>query len=597
MNTPSKTFDSRTALAILLCIMVVFSYEHLVMAPYRDQYATAHTVNPAVAPIAEGGAANAPVGSAPTLSGSAGAPVVASTAQTVVPSIAEVAGAESVSIRTPNFIARLSSRGGRLTSLQLLNYKEDINPSDRSAPERLVEMVRVQEGMEFPLGVTVDGVADGGVNYTFSASTGVNSAEYALNPGESLTLTLRGVHPHGTVIKKLAFNGHSFAIRTETMVENNTKSNVSLSWTRFISETDAKFAFDPPTVSYLTNESSVKTLPLATPIASQVVPPSRWLAIGSKYFLAALDVPAPAVGAADAAANRSIELSSAAVKDGTGYTLAVKSIGGSQTVVVYGGPRATEALEIAGNSLNRAVDLGYFSFLAAPLLVGMNFFYGIFGNYGLAIILLTLVIKLLFLPLTRKSYESMAAMQEVQPEVAALRERIKDATQLNQEMMALYKRKGVNPLGGCLPVVIQIPVFLGLYNALLQAIELRHEPFALWIRDLSSPERLMLFGLPVPLMILLLGASMFVQQMSQPKTTLDPLQQRIMMLMPVMFTGMFIVFPMPAGLVLYWLVNNLITIVQQVYLKGHRKANPLVATLVASMGIFCIAYVLTLLPF
>jgi YidC/Oxa1 family membrane protein insertase len=188
----------------------------------------------------------------------------------------------------------------------------------------------------------------------------------------------------------------------------------------------------------------------------------------------------------------------------------------------------------------------------------------------------------------------MKAMQDIQPEIKVLRERVKDPTELNQETLALYKKRGVNPVGGCLPMMLQIPVFLGLYNALLNAMELRHAPFALWITDLASPERLEIFGIGVPVMILIMGVTMFVQQWTTP-TTADPAQKKAMMLMPFMFTGMFIIFPFPSGLVLYWLVNNLISIVQQVYLRGSSKASPLQATIIASVAIFGLGYIVTLL--
>ena len=161
-------------------------------------------------------------------------------------------------------------------------------------------------------------------------------------------------------------------------------------------------------------------------------------------------------------------------------------------------------------------------------------------------------------------------------------------------MMALYKRRGVNPMGGCLPVLVQLPVFLGLYNALMNSIEMRHAPFALWIQDLSAPEHLLLFGIPIPVMVIIMGASMFVQQYLTPTATLDPMQRKMMLMMPVVFTVMFIVFPMPAGLVLYWLVSNLISITQQVYMRGDRRASPLTATVIASIAIFSFGYVLTL---
>jgi YidC/Oxa1 family membrane protein insertase len=161
--------------------------------------------------------------------------------------------------------------------------------------------------------------------------------------------------------------------------------------------------------------------------------------------------------------------------------------------------------------------------------------------------------------------------------------------------MALYKRRGVNPMGGCFPIMIQIPVFFGLYQALLNAIELRHSPFALWITDLSAPEKLEIFGIGIPVMVLLMSASMIIQQWTTPNPSADPTQQKVMMFMPIVFAGMFIIFPMPAGLVLYWLVNNVISITQQLYLRKTDQAGVYWATIVASISIFGVGYLLTLI--
>jgi YidC/Oxa1 family membrane protein insertase len=263
---------------------------------------------------------------------------------------------------------------------------------------------------------------------------------------------------------------------------------------------------------------------------------------------------------------------------------------------IYVGPKDYKTLEsIANFNLERTIDLGWFAFLALPLLWLLRSLYALFGNYGLAIIGLTLLVKAALLPLSKASFASAKKMQDLQPEIKALKERVKDPNQLNQEMFALYKRKGVNPMGGCFPVLIQIPVFLGLYNALLNAIELRHAPFAGWIRDLSAPESLHLFGIGVPVMVLLMAASMVYQTWTTPNPSADPNQQKMMMIMPLVFAGMFIIFPMPAGLVLYWLVNNIISIVQQLYMRSATKGSVYMATVVASVAIFGFGYVLTMI--
>jgi YidC/Oxa1 family membrane protein insertase len=236
------------------------------------------------------------------------------------------------------------------------------------------------------------------------------------------------------------------------------------------------------------------------------------------------------------------------------------------TYSIYYGPKKISILKPAGSELQRIVNFGWFTPIAKPTLVLLNFIHRYIHNYGVAIILLTIFIKILFWPIAQKGMKSMRNMQKIQPKVAKLKEKYKnDSTRMNQEMMNLYKTYKVNPLGGCLPMVLQIPVFFALYKVLLQAIELRHAPFMLWITDLSAPDRLWMgLNIPylggLPILTLLMGGSMFLQQKMSPAPA-DPTQAKIMMFLPIIFTFMFLNFA--SGLVLYWLVNNLLSIGQQ----------------------------------
>jgi YidC/Oxa1 family membrane protein insertase len=284
-----------------------------------------------------------------------------------------------------------------------------------------------------------------------------------------------------------------------------------------------------------------------------------WAAFSGRYFLAALVPQAEVPNRLRSWAKRTDKIVEA--------QLLFPPDGLSTQLQVYVGPKDIDLLESAGHGLRRAVDLGWFTFVALPMLQALRFLYSFTGNYGVAIIILTVLIKVLFYPLTRKSFQSMSAMQKLQPEMAKIRERMKDKPdEMNREVMELYKRHKVNPLGGCLPMLLQLPVFIGLYSALQNAIELRHAPFLGWITDLSAPDRLGTLHIPfvepagIPVLTLLMGGSMFVQQYMTPSMA-DPAQQRVMMIMPLMFTFMF--FNFPAGLTLYWLVNNILTIAQQ----------------------------------
>ncbi len=241
----------------------------------------------------------------------------------------------------------------------------------------------------------------------------------------------------------------------------------------------------------------------------------------------------------------------------------------------YLGPKKLSVLKTVGADLPAAINFGFFDKLAKPMLWLLNFFYAYIGNYGVAIILLTILIKVVFWPITQKGMKSMKNMQKLQPKVAKLKEKYKDDPQkMNQEMMALYRTYKVNPLGGCLPMLIQIPFFFALYRVLMAAIELRHAPFMLWINDLSAPDRLWIgVDIPVlhgvPVLTLLMGGSMYLQQKMTPSTA-DPTQARIMQMLPIVFTFMFINFA--SGLVLYWFVNNLLSILQQQLINRQVKA-------------------------
>ncbi|MGB1990010.1 MAG: membrane protein insertase YidC, partial [Cycloclasticus pugetii] len=200
------------------------------------------------------------------------------------------------------------------------------------------------------------------------------------------------------------------------------------------------------------------------------------------------------------------------------------------------------------------VDYGKLTIIAEPIFWLLSFFYDFVGNWGVAIIMVTFTIKALFFKLSEKSYKSMAHMKLVQPRIVALKERYgDDKQQLNKAMMELYKTEKINPLSGCLPILIQIPVFIALYWTLLESVELRQAPFALWIDNLSAADPY--FILPV-----IYGITMFFQQRLNP-APVDPMQKKVMQMLPIMFTGFFAFFP--AGLVLYWIVNNLLTIAQQ----------------------------------
>jgi YidC/Oxa1 family membrane protein insertase len=231
------------------------------------------------------------------------------------------------------------------------------------------------------------------------------------------------------------------------------------------------------------------------------------------------------------------------------------------------GPKESEQLDqLKKISLSHLIDYGwfgnFFAFLVRPLFNFLQFFYHQTGNYGWSIIILTVVIKVLFFPLSQKSFKSMKNMQKIQPEIKILQERYKDDRQmLSKELMRVYRENKVNPMGGCLPMILQIPVFIALYQVLLVSIELRNAPFIFWLHDLSEKD-------PYYVTPIIMGASMFLQQRMSPAVG-DPTQQKMMMILPLVFTFLFLNFP--SGLVIYWLVNNILTVTQQYYINTYSK--------------------------
>ncbi|MBI2177768.1 MAG: membrane protein insertase YidC [Candidatus Tectomicrobia bacterium] len=284
----------------------------------------------------------------------------------------------------------------------------------------------------------------------------------------------------------------------------------------------------------------------------------RWTALQSKHFLAAL-VPR---GGTQGAETHLLREKEGRAKE---YAVVVPLAGGEARLDFYAGPKETERLAALKVNLEDALDYGMFAFISRPLMAVLRALYAVSGNWGVAIILLTVLVKIIFYPLTHLSMRNMKEMQKLQPRMEQLRTLYKDDRgKLNEQVMALYREHKVNPMMGCLPMVIQIPVFFGLYEALLVSIELRQAPFFGWVHDLSVQE-------PYHVYTILMGASMFLQQKMTP-TPGDPTQAKMMMFMPVVFTGMFIYYPVPVGLVIYWLVNNVLSIAQQYYV--NRSVRP-----------------------
>jgi YidC/Oxa1 family membrane protein insertase len=497
------------------------------------------------------------------------APAVAASTGSTQPSVAVDPKAKDITVDTPLYTAVIKEQGGGFKSFVLKNYRNKMEQD--SGPMQLI----VGKG---PGNLPVLFSLDNGVGTSLPVFKGDKSSIALTQAAETAKLTMTASSADGlTVVRTLTFRGDSYLINAEYKVQNTTDKPVQVSPALSLdnepfahASESSQFLFSGP-AAYV-NGALVETKP-KTLAEKPVVLQGKvsWTGFVDNYFMTSV-VPATANPV-------SVTLQGSEKQVRTVISEGIQTIGAHEAkayiYTLYFGPKKLQILEAAGNDLAKSVNFGWFDVLGKPMLWLLNFFHQYSGNYGVAIILLTMLIKLVFWPITQKGMSSMKNMQKLQPKIAKLRERYKDdPAKMNQEMMTLYKTYKVNPVGGCLPMLIQIPFFFALYQVLLAAIELRHAPFLLWITDLSAPDRLWIgFDVPylhgIPILTLLMGASMFFQQKMTP-TTADPAQARIMQFLPVVFTVMFINFA--SGLVLYWLINNLLSILQQYLINRKNKA-------------------------
>ncbi|MCH5277906.1 MAG: membrane protein insertase YidC [Desulfovibrionaceae bacterium] len=457
-----------------------------------------------------------------------------------------------VRVDTPLYSAVFHTNGGVLQSFTLKKYTESIGPDAR--PFNLISPAAAGVA---PMGLMINGAP--------SWNTGAWACEgddLSLGEGQSGTLVFTGDVNGLRVTRSISFSADSYYLDERTTLSSETALPAQLSHTLALTSISGGGNYDIMSMAWDLNgsfksENSTTTLTEEGLISSGDI---WWAGLMSNYFLAAV---VPDQGAQLVFKGRILE-------PGGIWRVAVEQPAATVTpdapLTVHTGwwmgAKDRAMLKAAPNDLSAAMDMGIFTFLAVPLLWLLSFLQSLVGNWGVAIILLTILIKLVFWPLTRKSFKSMEKMKQIQPMMKQLQEKYgKDKEALSREMMQLYKTYGVNPMGGCLPILIQLPVFVALYQALLHSIELRHAAFitylpftdTLWLADLSVKD-------PFYITPLVMGATMFLQQWLSPAMG-DPTQRKMMMFMPLIFTVMFINFP--SGLVLYWLVNNILSIAQQ----------------------------------
>ncbi len=465
-------------------------------------------------------------------------------------------------VETPLYTATLTTAGGRIAHFTVTKYKntiaEDSPPVDLVNENTSVLSPRVD--FDTPIGSFTDDVV-----YTTSSE---DSVVITGDGKKDITLTYTG--KQFRVEKTYTFDpkgyGVGFIVAVTNLTDQNSAGDMSISLFDYVDVTKKSWSifgsYDYPTNYMVFVDKSLKkgtAKGVKADKAEKIPGTAAWFGFDTKYFMTALIT--------KTLAGSEVEITRLSDTMATGtVTMGDVSFpaGGpvKKDMIMYLGPKQVDATDQVGYSLSSAIDYGFFGFLSIPLVWLLTFFYSVFKNYGVAIILLTVVVRIVLYPFTYKSMKSMKEMQKVQPLMMELREKYKnDKEKLNQEVMRLYQTHKINPLGGCLPLLLQLPVFIALYKALYVAIELRHSPFIFWIKDLSEMD-------PYYISPIIMGASYFIQQKLTP-TSMDPTQQKIMLFMPVIFTVIFL--NLPAGLVLYFFVSNLLSIAQQLYMNKFVK--------------------------
>jgi YidC/Oxa1 family membrane protein insertase len=527
--------------------------------------------------------------SSPTTGPTPSAPGVPTTAPGVAPAKpvqtreAALAEQQRVKISTPRLHGSIDLLGARLDDLTLATYHETVDPK---SPEVVLLSPLGTENpyiAEFGWVATTPDIKLPGPKTRWAASDAL------LTPTTPVTLTWD--NGHGLLFTRTVSVDQDYMFTVRDSVRNSGDTPVKLSAYGLISRTGTPqvagyYILFEGLIGYLDNSLQEVKYSSLTPGKPLDYGSSGWLGFTDKYWLTSL-IPQQGVTSkarlthtVDAGVDRyqtDFLGPEETISPGSTAQSSARFFAGAKEVSLL------DAYEASGIPLfDHAIDFGWFYFLTKPIFLTLQFFDKLLGNFGLAILLFTFGVKLLFFPLANKSYNAMSKMKLLQPEIQKLRERFPDdKARQQQEMMALYKRVGANPLAGCLPIVIQIPVFFSLYKVLFVTIEMRHAPFYGWIHDLSAPDPTSLgnlFGLlpawhlvipgvgdvaylfAIGIWPLIMGVTMFLQQKLNPQPV-DPVQARMFMLLPIVFTYMLAAFP--AGLVIYWAWNNLLSIAQQ----------------------------------
>lgn len=555
--------DKKTILAVVLSLTVFLAYQMFFATPPPPKQA---------APAQESKQVGKDTAAKP--------PATPATAAAPKSAAEKEAAPKDIKVETENYTAIFSTRGGALKSFQLKGYQkectectDDIYPkiknfvTGQNQPAKakskdLIELVAVNEAMPYPLAITFPETA------AEIAADSIYDADVIKldmkNAKEKQRLVFSRIFNGKIKVEKIfTFNPDNYSIALDVKVSNLTDTPMTqiphLNWYQYVDpkREEDSYGHEGPVAYVSKSIKRKKVSDISTD--TNLGPDVSWGGFENKYFMALIIPQDPSLTSINMSKDSS-NMVSLDIKRTKSIIPPDQS--GLFSYALFIGPKDYTLLKKQGISLEEAIEFDSFipglKWLSIALLFFVRFLHQYFSNYGVAIIILTILIKIIFWPLGNISYRSMKEMQKLQPKINELKEKYKnDKSKIGQETMAMYRSHKVNPMSGCLPILIQIPVFIGLYNTLLYAIELRHSPFFWWIQDLSAKD-------PYYITPIIMGATQFIQQKMTP-TVGDPMQAKIMLLMPVVFTFIFLNFP--AGLVIYWLLNNILSIGQQYYIN------------------------------
>ncbi|MEC9471684.1 membrane protein insertase YidC [Labrenzia sp. PO1] len=579
--------NRNTILAIVLSLIVLLGWQYFVAAPQLERQQAELQAQQEAAQKAATGTTNP---DAPQPTGSQGANTAAPAAgqqAAFANRDTALAASQRVTIDTPSLEGSLNLKGGRLDDIRLKDYHETV---DKSSPTIVLFS---PSGSPKPYYADYGWVGDPGSNIALPGPDTIWSIDGETTLTPSTPVTLSWDNGAGLTFKRTFSVDDNYMFTVNQAVENTGADAVTLYPYGLIArkgmpETKGIYILHEGLLGVFGAEG-LKEVDYDDLMEESSIRPAKvdqgWLGITDKYWAATL-IPTPGQEFQPGFSHSATTDVFQADYLGNGVTIAGGSTGESSSYL-FAGAKETKVLDGYEEALGierfeLLIDWGWFYFLTKPMFFAIDWFFHLFGNFGVAILVVTVIVKLIFFPLANKSYVSMSKMKLVQPQMTEIREKYSDDRQKQQQaLMELYKKEKINPLAGCLPILVQIPVFFALYKVLYVTIEMRHAPFFGWIQDLSAPDPTTIFNLfglipwdpPQMLMLgvwpLIMGITMFIQMKMNPAPP-DPTQQMIFTWMPVIFTFMLASFP--AGLVIYWAWNNTLSVTQQYVIMRRQGA-------------------------